>query len=411
MKYENIRNIKDVYEWLWTTPAAKRLPEKVYGLLQYVITPRDLVTIAEKIQVRLPPEKEVVVAQDIEQACRYAEKTLKGPFPQAEALLASDIRYGLRYAKNALKGPFPAIEALLCAGPWEALTAYVDKYARTRFPESEARILLDPRAAFTYAEFVLKAPWPEAEPLLAQDAQWGIMYALSVRLDRWPEFEPSLFSLDAQGTPKHFIDALKYANRHDIMLPASIHDQFESCLLRCGQYNGPPYQDEALLYAYQHKLNIDVIHTWALRGPLALDYVRTVSQRRWPAMEPVFARSFTNALDYAKTIGRPFTLGERNIFSKPSGPTRYYTLLKKMPASEERDVAMLLAVGYARHREAPEVFQAKGLNYAALWPLWEGLELDLEERRRLLSSLMRPHQMGAMVATLEEPDFGPGTQP
>ena len=369
-------------------------PEEFYALLPACENNALLlVYVAERKSLRLPPEYEAIIAQDSLQSLKYAERVLKGPFLQGEAAIASNIGDGLQYAERVLQGSFPKMEPLLYASgaPYQ-LASYALDCAKTRLPlEAEQKILTDLSLAFFYARDILKGPWPELEAALLPETPTYlglgacVRYADEVLKKPWPALEPLLLAFDKEK-PLYLGLALDYATKVKCPLPKNIHEQL--------------MEFDGLLYDFHHKVldyalavgqtipGIEELKGITCEG--ILQYVEQVSHCPWRSGEPALAQFLGYALRYAKATNAPFTRAVPTIFSKKTGPSRYFNILKAMPACPERDLWLLLSAGYAKHEEAPKVFQALGLDYRTLWPLWDSLDLGRDERKQLLQSLLAP---------------------
>ena len=394
MKYEDVSNAKEATEWL--VKYASRTSEEfayheytsaqAYALLSHFTQPSEWLAVARCVGVPLPSRYEEILARDPRLSEYYAREILKGPFPLAEATLAKDVKHGLSYALNRLKGRFPAFEALLYAeGSLGQMITYAMECVKGRIPEVESRIAQEPEAALRYARYVLEQPWPDAEPSLLSDILSSVHYADYVLNGRWPALEERLYALDEEGQPVHLACVLRYHLRFDHRMPEPFHSHLDQWVLK--------QQDASLYplvvhYACNQHHPYEGIQKMVLgRVEGALEFVKTVSHSPWPLMEQWLALIYPS--EYLSSTQQPFgPIGEEVTFAENDRIRSYYEMLSTMPASDTRNTMLLLTAAYSEHPQVEALFQEYGLEYRALWPLWEGVGLNRDERKALLQALL-----------------------
>lgn len=398
MKHARIRSKEDALLWLWgpdadnpVMPEEGYSPSLVHAVLPYFTEPLEWLHIARGTGVVLPPDYEKVLATNGEWAFSYAQEVLQGPFPEAHAILATDLDEGLVYAQHILESRWPEFEAMLLGqGSPEQLAIYASDCIKGPFPEAHAQIIQDADAAFYYARNALNARWIEAESVIMVDPDAGLKYAMLVRESRWPEFEATLFQMDDDGRPTYLPQALTYALHFGCRLPEPMHSHLEEHI----RVFRRPYLNklvDLVEYALAHHMQYQGLEFNTLVDPQkALNYVTEISKRPWPSMELLFIRHVKWG-SYLQAIQQPFSdIAEDAVFDNRAFARFYYNELAAMEPSPERNLSLLLAAGYARKKKAPECFHAQGLNYDALWPLWDSLNLASVERKALLRELLAP---------------------
>ena len=209
-------------------------------------------------------------------------------------------------------------------------------------PHWEEHFFCDAALVVEYAKHILKGPFPAAEPFLVFDEYYSFLYMRDVVKGRCPAHEQALLRLSQRkhGVSKkhlaeHIVSAALIAKEPLVLL--------EPLLVECGVVN--------------------------------------------------------EVVKYVEATQQPCTLWEDTFAKKPQRALRYISCLRTLPPTPERETSLLLSAALGQAPKASEWFQDHGLDYHTLWPLWDGLQLDVDARRQLLRSLIEDPRAKAVRST------------
>ena len=143
-------NIYDYYDDAKSLPMYTEITSRLYLLNRQQSWGRSIP--AEDLEPLLG-----IIKRSPEYIFYYARNVIGGRWPEVEHTLMLKPKYAFHYA-----------EYILAKDPeWTNMSGHENG----RWPEAEPYIMKD-ETAYDYAKYILKRRWPEAEPLIRQSIWW-----------------------------------------------------------------------------------------------------------------------------------------------------------------------------------------------------------------------------------------------